>query len=83
MNPEANVTYMEADNAKISRILMERQADIGFILAAAQAELSPQMEVCCKGKDEITCCVVMHKDNPLANNKMITVKNLKGQALLF
>ena len=42
LNPEANVTYMEADNAKISRILMERQADIGFILAAAQAELSPR-----------------------------------------
>lgn len=67
----------------VSGLNATRYADIGFILAAAQAELPPQMEVCCKGKDEITCCVVMHKDNPLANNKMITVKNLKGQALLF
>lgn len=83
MNPEFNVTYVEEDNAKIARALMERQADLGFIMASNQSEMPSQMEICCESMDETTCCVIVHKTNPLSEKKMITVKDLEGQSLLF
>lgn len=83
MNPESNVTYVEEDNAKIARALMERQADLGFIMVADQSELPPQMEICCESMDEATCCVVMHKTNPLSEKKIVTVQDLEEQSLLF